>query len=477
MYNVLGSGRTVHAGSTAPRGILLAPNNDLDHPYGVWKGIVICRNVLSSNQINRFVCPPQPVAPPPPPPSQNICPYFENTCPGLVSGSSLLLPLKNQVVSFKDYDVVAFGNLYCHGGDVEGRVAVQGNIDVDSFGVGFELWTVNGPDAHTPYSLIVGGNANWGMGGGQVWPFGNNIDKHPCTEEDIFVGGTYNGPAYQLARITGSCGSNPGCLNQWFNGANNCYTGISMQYATSTPNVAASLVYGGLQMSCNNPTDTQYIVTIDSTLFNQANYYFLDNCNFHAQWIVNIVGNGNVLFTGGSFPAVAGGVLFNVPGTGRLVEIRSIGLNGHLLAPGNDLNQTSSVIVGKVVVRNYIQMNQVNRPCPNVASNPVQVTAYVAPSDNVSPGSIALGNNAILAGDYVSGLGVCTSATPQPQGEVITIQGVSGAAPGTVLTTLVQNPYAPRTNGATPAPSISTPSSASNLVAFFGVIAALLALF
>jgi choice-of-anchor A domain-containing protein len=391
-----------------------------------------------------------------------------------------LIPLKNQVVSFRDFDVVAFGNLYARGGDVEGRVAVRGNLDVDSFGVGFELWTINGPDNHVPYAVIVGGDATWGQGGGQVWPFGNNIDKHPAQREDIFVGGNFNAPQYQLGRRTGDCGGHPGCLNQWFDAAQNCYTGISQAFAAAAPNADASIVYGGLKLTCNTQTADRYTATVDATIFNQANYYFLDNCNFHAEWVINIVGNGPVYFTGGSFPAVAGGVLFNVPGTGRYLEVRSIGLNAHLLAPGNDLNQTSSVIVGKVVVRNYIELNQVNRPCPNKDS-PVVVSAVVASAADF-PGvtddlnTVVVGNTVFNAGDKIVGGNEITAVENVQGGQIVHAVGVHQfATEGTILTVTVTDPFANRERVGANVPTTASPSSSASTL-FVGALVVLIAL-
>jgi len=390
--------------------------------------------------------------------------------------SSLLLPLKNKVVSFRDFDVVAFGNLYARSGDVEGRVAVQGNLDVDSFGIGFELWTINGPDNQLPYSLIVGGDASYGNG--QVWPFGNNIDKNPSAKEDIFVGGNFQAPQYLQDRRTGSCGSNPGCLNSWFNGAKNCYTGFSDGFAATQPNVAASLSYGGLKLTCSSSSDKRYTATVVDTLFNQANYFFLDNCNFNAEWVINIVGNGPVRFTGGSFPSVAGGVIFNVPGTGRILEVSAIGLNGHLLAPNNDLNHTNSVIIGKVVVRNYLHLNQVNRPCPNKAESSVVLSAVAAdqagfPEQNAD-GFVVMENRILQEGDNIQGVGLVTKIVNMNNGQAVMADNLdpATASAGAVYQVTVKDVFQNRVIGAVPVPPTQPTSSAASL-AFFGFIAML----
>jgi len=261
-------------------------------------------------------------------------------------------------------------------------------------------------------------------------------------------------------------------LNQWFDAAKNCYTGISQGFAAAAPNVAASIVYGGLKLTCNTQTADRYTATVDATLFNQANYYFLDNCNFHAEWVINIVGNGPVYFTGGSFPAVAGGVLFNVPGTGRILEVRSIGLNAHLLAPGNDLNQTSSVIVGKVVVRNYIELNQVNRPCPS-KSDPVSLSGFVASVEG--DGVVIVGNTVFNSGDKIVGGNEITAVENVQGGQIVHAVGVDQFAAGSVITVSVSNPFAPR-QGQAYVPTSAPTGSASTLFvgAFLAAFVALI---
>lgn len=213
-------------------------------------------------------------------------------------------------------NVVTFGDFFGHVGDVEGRLAVGGNADLDSFSVGLEIFSKGGPDRALPYSLVVAKNLKWGPGGGQVWPFGNNVDKWPAYREDIFVGGSYEGPAYQNERITGKCpAEQPNCLGTFFANAKACYNSVSASFAALTPNVEVSTQYtDGLLLKCKTSAATRYVANIDSAALNGITWYFMDGCNFHSEWILNIVGTGNVYITGGSFPSVAGGVVYNVVG-------------------------------------------------------------------------------------------------------------------------------------------------------------------
>jgi choice-of-anchor A domain-containing protein len=482
LWNIVGTGRTINAGGAAPAGVLLAPTGILNHPGGVWKGTIIVGSVVASNQVNRLVCPEHPL-PPNPPPSSHVCPYYENTC----AGFGFNFPQRNTIVSFRDFNVVAFGSFYDHGGDVEGRLAVGGNADLDNFAVGLEIHSINGPDNVLPYALVVAGDATWGQGGGQVWPTGDsNIDKWPAVREDIFVGGTFNAPQYLLERRTGQCQSDqPGCLNTWFTNAKACYEGISSSFATQPANVDVSTQFtNGLLLSCHDATATQYVANVDSAALNGITWYFLDGCNFHSEWVINVVGTGNVVITGGSFPAVAGGVVYNVVGSGRYIEVKSTGLAGHLLAPDNDLNQTSSVIVGKVVVRNYLFANQVNKPCPSNLNTPVTVPSVVTDTPVYSKrqssyNTFTATKDVFIVGDVVhTDAGVTTIVARE--GNVYTVNPplTSPLAVGSVVYTVVTDTNAPREAYVAPTPSTSAQdNAASGVTVFFALVALLLVLF
>jgi len=112
----------------------------------------------------------------------------------------------------------------------------------------------------------------------------------------------------------------------------------------------------------------------------QITYYWTENCNVQAQWVLNIVGTGDVTLTGDNFPANPGAVVINFPGTGRTLTILN-SIFGSILAPDNSVYQTSGVVIGKVVAGNIPRIHQVNIVhCPT----PDQITLNI-PSGMQSP--------------------------------------------------------------------------------------------
>jgi len=101
----------------------------------------------------------------------------------------------------------------------------------------------------------------------------------------------------------------------------------------------------------------------------QYTYIVTDNCNFQANWIMNIRGTGDVTFTGAFMAVPDGAVIINVIGQ-RNVYVTGIRLNAHLLAVDATLNQTGGVIVGKVVAGNVAFALQVNHQntCPHITT-------------------------------------------------------------------------------------------------------------
>jgi len=454
LYNFPGTGRTISA-FNQPMGSILAPDSTLHQPAGTIVGNVVVGNVSQSLQINRLHCP---AHPPPiiPSPVDILCPYFESDCNGL------LLPVGQQVASFRDFNFVSFGNFVDFAGDIQGRLAVAGTCNVSSFSVGYELHTL-GADAALPYSLVVGGNLYFGSG--SVYPDGSNV-PYPGAAEGIYVGGTAYVPDYLRTRITGG----PGSLSAWFTGARTCYNQFSQSFASVPDNVVQSIQYGGLLLHCQSNVAAAYYVTVPDTTFNSITYYLLDNCNFQASWVVNIAGSGNVIFYGGSFPAVGGGLVYNVLGTGRTITVTGTGVTGHILAPWNTLNQTNSVIDGKVVVGDVVNCNQVNKPICT-ASPPVTLTSALAQGAAAGATSLNLASGVFITGDVLSTGSTVTGTSSN--GKIINLAAAlaSSLPQGTFITTVVNDTTSSRI---VPPPKTTSEASAPGI--FVALLVALIAL-
>jgi len=335
-------------------GNLLAPSSNYNQPgMGVFIGQVIVANVQQVHQINFIQCD-EPVVQNPPP-STNLCPGWETQCTGLD------ITLNNAVYSFRDFNVISFNDFNAVTGDVEGRLAAARDVNLGAgYSVGYELQTsTNQPDRSLPYSLVVGRDLTWISGA--LYPQGNGI-PYPGNKEDMFVGRNLATSDDLAIRRTGG----PADISTEFADGKTCYTGYSNTIASHADNVAKTIEWSGLNIDCNNPTGTDYYVSLTPLEMSQFTYTTLSQCNFQARWFITIRGSGDVTISGGSFPGVPGGVVYNVIGS-RTIYVTGTSVNGALLAPNANLNQTGGVIVGKVVAGNVEMSLQINKQntCPN----------------------------------------------------------------------------------------------------------------
>jgi len=391
-WNIQGSGRNINVGGTQVEGNILAPFNNINQPTGLIIGKVVANNIISL-QINKAqcfqstgsscgngivevgeqcdggdccvncqfassssVCRPSVAQCDQPesctgststcPPDQNW--GFETSCSGLdfpVGGD----------YSFTDYDVIVYGSFSAGTGDVERRMAVEGDFLAGAgWSVGYQI---DSSEAYAPYSLVVGGNAHWSSGA--IYPDGS-VAGLPA--ETMFVGGTFSGAADLASKVTGSCGSgNAGCLNSYFSASQACYSGFQTALSSHSDNTAHLAQWSTLTITCNSATDMKYYVSLTGAEISSVTGVSMVNCNDDAQWVVNVVGTDDVTFSGGSFGPGAPQVVVNVLGSGRTINVGAYQFDGSLLAPNNILHQTGGVIIGKIVVAEVTSFVQFNK--------------------------------------------------------------------------------------------------------------------
>jgi choice-of-anchor A domain-containing protein len=450
-------------------GSTLAPHCNLDAGTGVNTGITIAGNIANSNQFNKPNCP-TPVTPPTNPNGDNLCPYFESDCAGLQ------FPLGNTIGSFRDFNVVCFGDFNANTGDVEGRIAVQNNLNLGAgYSVGYQLQTANGQDAALPYSVVVGGNAVFISGA--VYPEGNGI-PYPGAEEDLFVGGTFTGESDLADRVLGSCHGVAGCLNTYFDASKQCYINYQTSLSSNADNAAVSISWDAIIFTCDvNNADTYYI-TIDASVLTQGTYYILNNCAFQAKWVINIGGNGPVVFAGDNLPGTGSSNLYNILGSGRTIYVETE-VNGNILAPQNVLNQTGGVVEGKVVVGNAVASLQVNKPaCSEASASSINAQSNVVVPKGSSHIAVN-GNGGIQKGDSVSfGNQQFTVVSSSDSDIQVDSATNNDNAAGSKISAQVANPSASRVpvtagSSSQPAPS----AAASTLQACVALIVAVALLF
>jgi len=262
----------------------------------------------------------------------------------------------------------------------------------------------------------------------------------------MFVGRSQILPSYLASRVNGTCGAaGAGCLDSYFVAAYNCYKGYSADYAGRTPNAVASEQYGGLLLTCNSALYREYVVNVDVALFNSITYYTLNGCNFQARWVLNIIGTGTVNFTGGSFPSVSGAIVYNVIGS-RNIYVSSTGVNGHILAVDSVLTQISSVIVGKVIVGNYLYAIQTNRfICAKPGS--VILTTTTSADTPADSSVIKVVGNQFVVGDSIQFNGATYTVVGVSTDSINVIPNIPNAAPaGTTIIITVADPAQSRTD-------------------------------
>jgi fibro-slime domain-containing protein/choice-of-anchor A domain-containing protein len=390
LWNIAGA-RTINTNGGSPFGNLLAPEANVDmKSSGAWTGVLIANKFVNVNQINKPLCPV--TAPPPQPPSNTpVCPWFEGSCLGLN------FPLHDRVVSFRDYHVISFNDFNSVSADVEGRLAVQHNMNVSDYTVGLQLQTTLYENS-LEFSIVVGNDAIFNRG--SVHPDGTG-NPYPGAQEKIFVGGNFVADQYLQNIRTGSC-SQPGCLASTFSNAHTCYRQFSADLAAATPNAVADVKYGGLHIVCADATALRHTVNINPSDLATTTYYWTENCNVQAQWVLNIVGTGDVVLTGDNFPGNPGAIVINFPGTGRRLTINN-SIFGSILAPDNEIYQAQGVVWGKVVAGNIALIKQVNIVhCPT----PDQIKLKV-PSGLQSPAGVIIylySVDSIRVGDTIENL-------------------------------------------------------------------------
>jgi choice-of-anchor A domain-containing protein len=280
--------------------------------------------------------------------------------------------------SFRDFNAISFGDFTANTGDVEGRLAVKGDVSLGAgYSIGAELQTVNNqPDNSLPFALVAGGDVAWISG--ELFPSGNGI-PHAGAREDMFVGsGSFTGADNLVARATGSCGASAtGCLDAAFDAAKTCYSGYSNTAASKSDNVAKEYKWTGLFVTCADNTETEYVISLTPVELASFTYTVLSNCNFQAGWIINVRGSGDVTLTGDSWPAIPGATLYNIIGD-RTVNVYATSVTGHVLAVDATLNQSGGVIIGKVVANNIVASLQINKQNTCPASVTVQLPIVAA---------------------------------------------------------------------------------------------------
>jgi len=234
----------------------------------------------------------------------------------------------------------------CHGGDVEGRLAVRNKMDVSGFTVGLETRST---DPISYYDVVVAQDATWTDG---------SVNRGTNDGLGVIaVGGNFNAPAYLQARRD----ENAYVPTSIFDEAQAYYTTISNTLSALATNAVASVVYGdGLLLTCTSASESLYHVKVDASVLSSTNWYLTSGCSFSAAWIIDVTGTTTLSLKGSPFSGVVERVVYNVKGGNDITA--NNGVAGNILAPNSDYFQTAGVTYGRVIVGNVTEARQNNKP-------------------------------------------------------------------------------------------------------------------
>jgi len=238
------------------------------------------------------------------------------------------------------YNAFIFGDFTTQSSDVEGRLAVGGNMNVTSYSVGDKITDKGGT------TLVVGGNLTWGDG--QVY-HGNAL-----------VGGTYTGPNNLIEGY--SVYSNYSPLPVDFDKEKETLLELSEQLANLAANGSVSKLYSTVDLVGNLNPEFQVFDVDGSLLLSNYSGIKLDTSSIHedATVIVNISGTDLDFMNGlDGFTSIRERVIFNFYEATTL-NIGSIAVQGTVLAPYATIEHNWGVIWGQVIAENYYSSVQVN---------------------------------------------------------------------------------------------------------------------
>jgi choice-of-anchor A domain-containing protein len=216
--------------------------------------------------------------------------------------------------------------------DIEGRVAVGGNLQADAYSFGYRT-----PYGNTGPSVVVGGNLQLGHGGifnGPTTNVNTNAGIGPNTgyamkEGYAVYAGTNHSTVNYLDLRKGATGID-------FNATKTKMLDLSTSLAALAANGTVSNANGGLLLRGDGKSDLQ----IFNLASGQVNNLQLTNVKAGAHVVINVLGSGTVEISGGQsgLEALRDRVLFNV------LNATSVNVNtfswGSLLANKADVKGT-----------------------------------------------------------------------------------------------------------------------------------------
>lgn len=266
-----------------------------------------------------------------------------------------------------DFNVFVFGDNTQHDSDVEGRLAVGGNIDFTKNGSGF---TVASKSSTNTDNLIVGGNYKntWHSLQGGALVNGNVDWMGPTLNGRLNVngnanfgnlGGTVVGPINVVGTYTAPNyfppNANPPSVTSLpfdFAAVESYLLAQSNSLANLAPNGTTSINFGQITLNAAGPPSSLYVFDVSGADLAVGNAFTV-NAPAGSTVVVNIDGSSTSFKNMG---ITLNGVdrqhvLYNFHEANSL-SVTSIGIQGTILAPKADVNFTNGAIDGTLIAKN-----------------------------------------------------------------------------------------------------------------------------
>jgi len=287
---------------------------------------------------------------------------LDRMCPGTSAEcSGFEVPvLAGGSIHWTAFQVISFDGLIAESGNIGGRTAVQNSASMtQGFSIGSEIVLTYpnlnisnvSPSLFVGYSFIVGDDLTWNSG--ELYP-------DTVQAEYALVGGSFQGASYLGTRIYNNATA-LSTLPEHFSNAQSYYTAIQDNLNIQTSTATYTNQYSGLFVTCAS-SSSRYVLSVNSNDLSASTWWSVDaSCQYGATWVINVVGNGDVMFQGANFPGIGEQIVYNIIGSDRLITVSS-GVNGNILAPNNQFVQTGGVTSGLVIVQDIQYISSAENP-------------------------------------------------------------------------------------------------------------------
>ena len=244
-------------------------------------------------------------------------------------------PIGLDISEAQDFNLLTWGNATLINSDTEGRVAVGGNATFGGYSIG-NVATLADP---LQAAFAVGGNLTAGHGS--------------VAKGSIYVGGSYQGPGYNLNTAGGSTtqsGLGRNAVGIDFDAAEAALSRRSVEYGTAAETGTSEMQWSTLTLSGLDPLLNIFNITAAELAAASTLQIFVPNL---AKALINVSGTV-VQFSNkgiqGNFAATE--TLFNFH-EAQTLSMSSIGIIGSVLAPFADVNFQSGQMNGQLIAKSF----------------------------------------------------------------------------------------------------------------------------